>query len=900
MSDELKIPPGEPTTSTHIKVRDISSDKGGEVNIAGQNIIHAENVYIDSQTPPTLADETPAPGPPPFKGMQYFDVADADIFFGREQLTAKLISHLHENHFMAIVGASGSGKSSVARAGLIPALKRGEILPDGAMILSDSQRWPVHIITPTAHPLKELAASLTRDSESVTATATLMDDLACDARSLDLAISRLLLKNEKGSSHLLVLVDQFEEVFTACKSEGERRAFVDNLLFAAETEGSTIVVITLRADFYAHCAQYDNLRHALEKYQVYIGAMTTEELRRSIEAPAERGEWEYEAGLVDLLMRDVADQPGGLPLLSHALLETWKRRRGRLLTLAGYVESGGVQKAISQTADRTLAQLKPEQQAIARRIFLALTELGEGTQDTRRRMALQELTFGTVEASDVEIVLKQLADARLVTTDKDNVEIAHEALIREWPTLRIWLDENRESLRLHRRLTEATQEWQRLGRDESALYRGTRLAQIKELVEKSIIEVSQLENDFLQISRETIERELSEREAQHQREQENVRQLAAIEMFKSNLNTLSIKLVGGRDLTGLLEEVVQTIAQVMGANASSLYLLEQHTNTLVIRAAAGYHQPLVEQHVSYKIGKGITGQIAQTGKPVRFNSQAELHQSFSRPMDRLTDWPRLNSFLGLPLKVRDRFSGEEQVIGVLKIEDIQPSDKHPESFFTDQDVLLCEMMANIFAMVVYNTQLEIDRLQDFSDKLRGLSNSLAGAKNLTELLNRIVDTLAKVMIADASSLYLYDKHTHKLIIRAAAGYQSVLVEKGVNYEIGQGVTGKIAQTGDLVQIKSIDELRKYSSWRGNYDSVQQEQREPNAFLGLPLKAADPLSGEQQVIGVLKVESIRPSRNHPEAFFTDQDVLLGEMMANVIATIIHMATESTGDKGNSTI
>jgi len=470
---------------------------------------------------------TTASNLPPFKGLQYFDVADADLFAGRERLTAQLVGRLRGCRFLAVVGASGSGKSSVVRAGLIPALNRGVSLVDNVLPPEGSIYWPVHIITPGVHPLKELAASLARDSESVSAIATLMQDLACDVHSLDLAVSRHL-KWLGGGNRLLLVVDQFEELFTACKDAVERKAFVDNLLHAAapETEGATIVMIALRADFYAHCAQLADLREALAQSQVYIGPMNITELRQAIEEPARRHGWDFEPGLVDLLLRDVGDEPGALPLLSHALLETWKRRRGRTLTFAGYADTGGVRGAVAKTAETVFAQLKPEQQIIVRKIFLRLTDLGEGTQDTRRCVALTELAPRPEDAPAIEAVLKTLADARLITIGEGAAEVAHEALIREWPTLRKWLDEDREGLRLHRQLAKDAQGWQRLRLDEGALYRGARLAQALEWAENHPGELVTLEREFLVASRELAEREAAEREAQRQRELEAARKLA--------------------------------------------------------------------------------------------------------------------------------------------------------------------------------------------------------------------------------------------------------------------------------------------------------------------------------------------------------------------------------------
>jgi len=480
------------------------------------------------------------PGAPPFKGLQHFDEADADLFFGREALIAKLVGRLREHRFLAVIGASGSGKSSVVRAGLVSALRRGAPLAGGALPLEGSAVWRVHAFTPSVHPLEALAASLTRDLASVKATATLMDDMASDVRSLHLYARRLLcggagdgaplLPLPHAPLRLLLVVDQFEELFTLCRSDDERTAFVDNLLTAISGDDEqTFVVLTLRADFYAHCALYANLREALASHQEYIGPMDAEELRRAVEEPARRSGCAFEPGLVDLLLRDAGGEPGALPLLSHALLETWHRRQGRALTLEGYAECGGVREAIARTAETVFHhRLTPEQQTVARNIFLRLTELGEGTQDTCRRVALNELITQPQSQPMVESVLKTLADARLITLSATTAEVAHEALIREWPTLREWLAEDRDGLRLQRHLTETALEWDALGRDPGELYRGARLAQALEWAEGEgqVGDLNALEREFLQVSKELAEHETAQREAQHQRGLEAAKQLA--------------------------------------------------------------------------------------------------------------------------------------------------------------------------------------------------------------------------------------------------------------------------------------------------------------------------------------------------------------------------------------
>ena len=506
--------------------------------------------YVVEGLPYVPLDQPPEAGEPPFKGLQYFDETDAELFFGREALTADLVGRLRQaltangqaggGRFLAVIGASGSGKSSLVRAGLVPALKSGRPLADGSSPPPGSHRWPVHILTPTAHPLEALAASLTRDSVGSHATRTLQAEMAQDPGALALQARKLL--SQEGNpgrgraGRLLLVVDQFEELFTLCADEAERLAFVNALLDAAGLDGSQpgaprdgpiLVVIALRADFYAHCSRYDPLRLALERHQAYIGPMQPEELRRAIEEPARLGSWEFEPGLVDLILRDAGDEPGALPLLSHALYETWIHRRGHTMTLESYAEAGGVRSAIARTAETVFTQrLTPEQRPIARNIFLRLTELGEGTQDTRRRAALTELVSRPEEASAVDAVMKVLSDSRLVTTGQGTAEVAHEALIREWPTLRRWLDEDRQGLRLHRQLTQAAQDWNRLGQDQGALYRGLRLSQVQEWSAAHPDRLSTLERDFLDASQALAEREAAEREAQRRREIEAARRLA--------------------------------------------------------------------------------------------------------------------------------------------------------------------------------------------------------------------------------------------------------------------------------------------------------------------------------------------------------------------------------------
>lgn len=502
-------------------------------------------------------EDAPASGLPPYKGLYHFDENDAEIFFGREDLTAALVEKLKTNvesdqRFLAIIGASGSGKSSLVRAGLIPSLRWQQ----------PSSGWPVIIMTPTERPLEAMADVINNQTVPQRSRQEMIKDFTNHAHGLE----QVLVKHAQvsGAANFPLVVDQFEELFTLCRDEKEQAAFVNNLLTAAlHPGGVAIVIIVLRADFYAHCARYGALRQALSQHQVYIGPMTGAELRRAIEEPAFAGHWELEPGLTDLMLHDIgadrdqAPEPGALPLLSHVLLETWHRRRGRMLTLSGYTASGGVQGAITETAEAVFCdQLESEERDVARQIFLRLTALGDdaSTADTRRRVGFEELSFKQTDQQTVQVVLKTLADARLVTLDQDTAEIAHEALIRAWPTLRNWLEEDREGLRMHRHLTESAKEWEASGRDESMFFRGARLAQAAEWAQSNPQQLNAQEQTFLDASLEAAQREQAEREAQRQRELDAARKLAEAERQRAEDQSLSAQRLQRRawQLAGLL------------------------------------------------------------------------------------------------------------------------------------------------------------------------------------------------------------------------------------------------------------------------------------------------------------------------------------------------------------
>jgi WD40 repeat protein/class 3 adenylate cyclase/tRNA A-37 threonylcarbamoyl transferase component Bud32 len=400
---------------------------------------------------PGISAPLPA-GESPYRGLLAFEPDDRRFFFGREHVVEEILARLAPGRPLGIVGPSGSGKSSVLRAGVVGAVLAGEV--EGV------ER--ARIITPGAEPRLEATD---------------------DPREL-------------------VLVDQFEELYTLCEDPARRNAFIDRLLAL-----SSSVVIGVRADLYGRLSDHADLARAVADNQILLGAMTEAELEHAITEPARVAGLRLDPGLGELILRDVAREPGALPLLSHALRVTWEQRDGRTLTVEGYRSSGGVASAIAQTADSVVQAVPADRRNLVRNLFLRLTEPGEGAEDTRRRVAVEELVPEGASPDEVQALLDRLAEARLVTLGQGTAEVAHEVLIREWPTLRAWLEEDRAGIRLHRRLGDAARVWEAGKQEAGDLYRGTRLAAALEWAQSHPDGLNASERTFLDASVAESERE---------------------------------------------------------------------------------------------------------------------------------------------------------------------------------------------------------------------------------------------------------------------------------------------------------------------------------------------------------------------------------------------------------
>ncbi|MCP3855402.1 MAG: protein kinase [Actinomycetia bacterium] len=422
----------------------------------------------------------------PYKGLRAFDEADDADFAGRSRLVDQLADTMSAQRLVAVVGPSGSGKSSVVRAGLLPQLRQGRV--------PGSDDWFVVTMLPGERPFEELENGLVRVATEP--PLGLLDLLTDGERGIGRAVRRFL--PEDGQ--LLLIIDQFEELFTLCPDEDERRQFLDALASAVTEERSRLrVVLTLRADFYDRPLRYESIGRLVRDATVPVLPLAADELERAIVDPALRVGSEFEPGLVSEIVADVSDQPGALPMLQYALTELYERRVSSLMLRDTYHELGGVSGALARRAEELVADADDEGRAAVRRVFGRLVSLGEGTEDTRRRALRSELGAEAAVATAVE----SFGRARLLSFDRDpvsrepTVEVAHEALLREWPRLRGWLDEDRDGLRILRHLNAAAGEWDAAGRPDSELYRGGRLEAAEEFAKDHTDELTTGEREFV-------------------------------------------------------------------------------------------------------------------------------------------------------------------------------------------------------------------------------------------------------------------------------------------------------------------------------------------------------------------------------------------------------------------
>lgn len=506
----------------------------------------------------------------PYPGLAAFGHEHAQWFFGREHVVEGLVEQLlrrpgYQGPYF-VVGASGAGKSSLLRAGLLPALREGVLLGAGDCVAL--------VVTPTADPLAELArqlagmAGVTSDLNPQGVERQLKNDPTRIAE---------IIRNARGpaghQAPVVLVVDQFEEVFTLCKDTQRRHDFIRSLcaVAAAGSPRSVFVVAGLRADFYAHCMDYPELVTALRHGHLPLGAMSNTELRRAIEKPATAVGLDVEPGLTEIMLRDLGalddhegrgHPPGRLPLLAHALLATWEKCDGHRLTLADYQQTGGIGACVAATADEAYSELGPQAQTTAKAMLVRLVEIGDdSSQDARRRLERSQLTAGMADSRTTELVLNTLVHARLITIDADTVEVVHECLLRTWPRFREWIEIDRAGLLIEQRLGEAAAAWDHEGRHAAGLYRGPRLQAARERVASSAPNLHPTNREFLRAS--TAQEDAERRDGL--RRTRNLRRLVVVLCVLVVLTVYAaVDAIGQRDAArsrAVASEAVATLAR---------------------------------------------------------------------------------------------------------------------------------------------------------------------------------------------------------------------------------------------------------------------------------------------------------------------------------------------------
>lgn len=541
---------------------------------------------------PALSTQEIAALENPYRGLRAFTESDVDNFFGRETLVQELLGLLSDGsdleRFVAVVGPSGSGKSSVVKAGLLPALRRGG--------LPGSDSWFIVDLTPGSHPWEEVESALLR--VAVNPPELLLAQLQEDNRGLLRAVHRCL--PDDGETELLLLIDQFEELFTLVENEAVRAHFLRSLVTAVLDPRSRLrIMVTMRADFMDRPLQYVDFGELMQQRMSMVLPLTADELTQAITQPVEKLGMTMTPELVATIIQDVGEQPGMLPLLQYALTELFAQRSGRTLTLDTYRETGGVTGALARRADDIYNKLDRADQEAARQLFLRLITLGEGVEDTRRRVLLTEIASLSVSRepyavnrgpntehetrnTDYGTPVTEYGKHRLLTFDHDpvtrrpTVEVAHEALLREWPRLRGWLRDSREDVRRQRLLAQAAALWQANGQDDSYLLRGSRLTDFEAWAETTTMALTTVERDYLQTSVTARDARRAAEEARRQRELETAQQLAQEQTLRAeeqaeaaqSLRQRALWLTGALALVAMLAVIAVALARAANENAN--------------------------------------------------------------------------------------------------------------------------------------------------------------------------------------------------------------------------------------------------------------------------------------------------------------------------------------------
>ncbi|MCB8765938.1 WD40 repeat domain-containing protein [Planktothrix agardhii] len=608
----------------------------GEKNTIYNYFYYSQEAKI---APSDSAKDTDEILPCPYRGLFHFGPDDAEFFFGREVFVTELLQATQTRNFIPVLGASGSGKSSVVLAGLVPKLQQ-------------KGHWKFTHFRPGNDPFHALALALVPlytpelDATDRIAQARKLADYLRGG-TMPLGDIFAWIKQHHPNDRVLLIADQFEELYTLCSDEKIRRSFLDILLasFPASNSqlSSAVLVATMRADFLGNALSYRPFADLLQNADIKLGAMNREELSQVIEKPADKLGVKFADGLVERILDSVENEPGNLPLLEFALTELWKRRKGKELTHTAYEEIGEVQGALTTYANAQYQLLNPSEQKQVQRIFVQLVRPGEGAEDTRRMALKAEL--GDQSWS----LVKQLADARLVVTSQNSasietVEVVHEALIKNWGQLREWMSADRDFRSWQERLRAAMQQWQEAKQDDGALLRGAPLVVAESWLKKRSDELSLGEREFIQKS--VI---LREREKQQEK---RLRQWITFGLSAGFIGALSLAGFAGWQW----RQAEITRSDVMAGSAKILFSQGKELDALMESLRA----KLLVQRLKAEPSIELVGALQQAVSELRERNRLETHSSLVYSVSFSPDGKTLASGSGdNTIKLWDVTTGKE-------------------------------------------------------------------------------------------------------------------------------------------------------------------------------------------------------------------------------------------------
>lgn len=722
---------------------------------------------------PIISDDDILPNP--YKGLRAFQETDAQNFFGREALVQRMVNRLKESHadyhrFLTVVGPSGSGKSSVVKAGLLPAMRQG--------IMENSENWFYDDFVPGPQPFRELENTLI--SLATDPPENLLQQLRDDPTALSRIIPRLL---PDPDSELFLVIDQFEEIFTLGEQEEDVNRFLDSLYYAVTAPDSRLrLVITIRADFYDRPLLQPRLSDMVRERTEVVVPLSPAELEKVIVEPARRAGVRIDSGLVAAIIAEIKEQPGALPLLQYTLSELFEHRRDNVITPEVYRDLGGVRGSLARRADQLYKEMDDDERESVRQLFLRLITLGEGTEDTRRRALMEEITTlrDNDPSSDDTAIMRRVVDklgaVRLITFDRDpvtrspTVEVAHEAIIREWQRLRDWLDESRNDVRMQRTLSGLANEWHEAQQDVSFLMRGIRLDSYQKWAQETRLALTDQEKAYLLNSIEERDRRIEEEKRRQQREEQLERQ--ALQRLRYLVAVLAVAMLGALLLSGFAfnesnrasESARQAEVALETSDASALI-----SSSLALEASA--RRALSEKDGDLAVVLALQANAIDNPPQQSVTTLSEValsrgtrsrivaHEAWVTAVDISPDGTRLvSTSTDATVKIRDMASGE-----LLHSMSGHGGDVEAVAFSPDGQTVLSAATDFLAILWDANTGEEIRRFIGHSLPVRSVSFHPDGTQAVTA--------------ASDSLLILWDVNTGEEIRRYAGHDGSVLVAK---------------------------------------------------------------------------------------------------------------------------